>query len=237
MSRQLEELEQLKADFVSHVSHELRGPLTSINFASGLLGSGSLSSPEKQKKFLRIIEEDSERLIQSVNSLLDLSSMEAKMMDYAFRECALIGLIQETVTRFSPMALSNSISLELELSPELPLVKIDEDRIRQVIENLLGNALKFTSEGGRVAVTAGHRQNQKAYVEVSVSDTGPGISEGDLKKVFDKFKRINADRQTAVGTGLGLSIAKNIVAAHGGKIWVESELGSGSTFFFTLPVV
>jgi two-component system sensor histidine kinase GlrK len=237
MSRQLEELEQLKADFVSHVSHELRGPLTSINFASGLLGSGSLSSPEKQKKFLRIIEEDSERLIQSVNSLLDLSSMEAKMMDYAFRECALTGLIQETVTRFSPIALSNSISLELELSPELPLVKIDEDRVRQVVENLLGNALKFTSEGGRVAVSAALSRNQKEYVEVSVSDTGPGISEGDLKKVFDKFKRINADRKTAVGTGLGLSIAKNIVAAHGGKIWVESELGSGSTFFFTLPVV
>jgi len=139
--------------------------------------------------------------------------------------------------RFAPIALKNKIGLESNLPPDLSPVKIDEDRIRQVIENLLGNALKFTSQGGKVIVSSTPEGNQKAYVEVSVSDTGCGIPGADLKKIFDKFKRTNTGRETAIGTGLGLSIAKHIIAAHGGEIWVESEPGKGSTFFFTLPVV
>ncbi len=238
MCKRLKELEQMKADFISHVSHELRTPLTSIKGASSMLLEGVfLSMPEKQNKLLTIIEEECERLIESVNSILDLSCMEAKMMDYYFRECQLIPVIQETVLRFAPIALTSRIDLELKLPPDLSLVKIDEQRIRQVIENLLGNALKFTSEGGRVIISAALKRNRKAYVEVSVSDTGCGIPKGDLKKIFDKFKRTNAGRKAAGGTGLGLSIAKYIIAAHGGEIWVESEPGKGSTFFFTLPVV
>jgi len=238
MCKRLKELEQMKADFISHVSHELRTPLTSIKGASSMLLEGVfLSMPEKQNKLLTIIEEECERLIESVNSILDLSCMEAKMMDYYFRECQLIPVIQETVLRFAPIALTSRIDLELKLPPDLSLVKIDEQRIRQVIENLLGNALKFTSEGGRVIISAALKRNRKAYVEVSVSDTGCGIPKGDLKKIFDKFKRTNTGRKAAGGTGLGLSIAKHIIAAHGGEIWVESEPGKGSTFFFTLPVV
>jgi len=202
-----------------------------------LLEGVFLSMPEKQNKLLTIIKEECERLIGSVNSILDLSCMEARMMDYYFRECQLIRVIQETVLRFAPIALNKKISLESKLPPDLTLVKIDEDRIRQIIENLLGNALKFTSEGGEVTVSATLRKNEKEYVEVSVSDTGCGIPRGDLKKIFDKFKRANAGRERTGGTGLGLSIAKHITAAHGGEIWVESEPGKGSTFFFTLPVV
>jgi two-component system sensor histidine kinase GlrK len=238
MCERLRELDEMKADFISHVSHELRTPLTSIKGASSMLLEGVfLSMPEKQNKLLTIIKEECERLIRSVNSILDLSCMEARMMDYYFRECQLIPVIQETVLRFAPIALNKKISLESKLPPDLTLVKIDEDRIRQIIENLLGNALKFTSEGGEVTVSATLRKNEKEYVEVSVSDTGRGIPKGDLKKIFDKFKRANAGRERAGGTGLGLSIAKHITAAHGGEIWVESEPGKGSTFFFTLPVL
>jgi two-component system sensor histidine kinase GlrK len=238
MCERLKELDQMKADFVSHVSHELRTPLTSIKGASSMLLEGVfLGMPEKQNELLTIIEEECERLIESVSSILDLSCMEAKMMDYYFRECRLAPVIEETVLRFAPIALTNRIDLELKLPAELSLVKIDENRIRQVVENLLGNALKFTSEGGTVIVSAALRANRKAYVEVSVSDTGCGITKGDLTKIFDKFKRTDAGKQRAGGTGLGLSIAKHIIAAHGGEIWVESVPGKGSTFFFTLPVV
>ncbi len=238
MCERLKELDEMKADFISHVSHELRTPLTSIKGASSMLIEGVfLGMPEKQNKLLMIIQEECERLIGSVNSILDLSSMEAKMMDYDFRECELIPVIQEIVLRFAPIALKNEIILESELPPDLSPVKIDEDRIRQVIENLLGNALKFTSKGGKVKIFAMLKTNQKSCVEVSVSDTGCGIPKADLKKIFDKFKRTEAGRETAGGTGLGLSIAKHIIAAHGGEIWVESEPGKGSTFFFALPVV
>ena len=237
MCERLKEIDEMKADFMSHVSHELRTPLTSIKGASSMLIEGLfLSMPEKQNRLLRIIESECERLIESVDSILDLSSMEAKMMDYHFRVCQLILVIKETVSRFTPIALRNKISLDLRLPPDLSPVRVDEDRIRQVIENLLGNALKFTSEGGRVIVSATLQRNEKQYVEVSVSDTGCGIPKGDLNKIFDKFKRTDSARKTAFGTGLGLSIAKHIITAHGGQIWVESQLGKGSTFFFTLPV-
>ena len=238
MCERLRELDKMKADFISHVSHELRTPLTSIKGASSMLLEGAfLGMPEKQNRLLTIIQEECERLIGSVNSILDLSCMEAKMMEYYFRECQLVQVTQETISRFEPIAFKNSISLESKLPSDLSLVKIDEDRIRQVMENLLGNALKFTSKGGRVIVSAALRRNQKAYVEVSVSDTGCGIPKADLKKIFDKFRRADAVKEAVGGTGLGLSIAKHIIAAHGGEIWAESEQGKGSTFFFTLPLV
>jgi two-component system sensor histidine kinase GlrK len=238
MCERLKELDKMKADFMSHVSHELRTPLTSIKGASSMLLEGVfLSIPEKQNRLLTIIQEECERLIESVNSILDLSCMEAKMMDYDFRECRLTPVIQETVLRFAPIAFTSKIDLEIKLPPDLSLVRIDEPRIRQVIENLLGNALKFTSKGDRVIVSAALERNGKAYVEVAVSDTGCGIPKRDLEKIFDKFKRTDAGRKTARGTGLGLSIAKHIIAAHGGEIWVESQPGKGSTFFFTLPAV
>ncbi len=238
MCRRLKELEEMKADFMSHVSHDLRGPLTSINFASHALLKGVFSNaPKKQDKFLNIIEKESQRLMTSVDSLLDLSRMEANMMDYSFSQCQLIPLVQNTVQGFSPISLKKNITVELKLPPKLPAVRMDEDKIRHVMENLLGNALKFTSEGGNVVISAAPRENQKACVEVSVSDTGPGIAQADMKDIFDKFKRTRAGTQMTGGTGLGLSIAKYVVTAHGGKIWVESELEKGSTFFFTLPVV
>ena len=192
--------------------------------------------PEKQDELLAITKEECERLIDSVDRILDLSRMEAKMMDYHFRECSLVPVIRKSILKLAPIAQRKEISLELKPPPDLPLVNIDEERIGQVVENLLGNALKFSSPKGAVTIRICRKDDQNDFIEVSISDTGCGIHRENLEKIFDRFRRIDNGRETARGTGLGLSIAKHIIAAHGGRIWVESELGQGSTFFFTLPV-
>lgn len=236
MCERLKELDEMKADFISHVSHELRTPLTAIREASSMLLEGIfLDSPEKKTSLLTIIKEECERLIRSVNRILDLSSMEAKMADYFFTECSLAPLIKETVSKFAPMSLRNGITVEMNPVGTLPAVRIDENRIGQVLENLLGNALKFTPKGGKITISALH-DYRAGQLEVAVSDTGCGIPRDDIEKIFDKFRRIDTGRGTAGGTGLGLAIAKHIIAAHGGDIWVESEPGRGSTFRFSLPV-
>jgi two-component system sensor histidine kinase GlrK len=236
MCERLKELDEMKADFISHVSHELRTPLTAIREASSMLIDGVfLDSPKKKTSLLTIIKEECERLIRSVNRILDLSSMEAKMADYFFTECNLVQLIEETVSKFAPMSLRNRITVKMDRAATLPPAKIDENRIGQVLENLLGNALKFTAEGGKIKILASY-DNERKWVEIAVSDTGCGIPQEDIEKIFDKFRRIDTGRGTAGGTGLGLAISKHIVAAHGGDIWVESEPGRGSTFRFSLPV-
>lgn len=200
-----------------------------------LLEGVFLDSPEKKTSLLTIIKEECERLIRSVNRILDLSSMEAKMADYFFTECSIVPLMQETVSKFAPMSLRNGITIEMDRVGTLPSVKIDENRIGQVLENLLGNALKFTPKKGKIIISASH-DHRCGHLEIAVSDTGCGIPQDDIEKIFDKFRRIDTGRGTAGGTGLGLAIAKHIIAAHGGNIWVESEPGQGSTFRFSLPV-
>jgi len=162
--------------------------------------------------------------------------MEAKMMDYHFRQCSLAPVIQSGILKVAPIALRKKISLELKPPPDIPSVRIDEERIGQVVQNLIGNALKFTREGDFIVIKISPSNTDKGFVEVSVSDTGCGIQEDNLDLIFDKFKQIDSGIETARGTGLGLSIAKHIITAHGGKIWAESEPGKGSSFFFTLPV-
>jgi two-component system sensor histidine kinase GlrK len=240
MSERLKELDEMKLDFISHVSHELRTPLTAIKEASGMLLDGTYSKvPEKRHELLTITKQECERLIESVNRILDLSRMEANMMDYQFRRYSLIPVIQKTILKLAPIAQKKEIYLELKPSPDLPLVTVDEERIGQVIENLVANALKFTSARGRIIVST-HllklKKNNKNAVLFAVQDTGHGITQENLEKIFHKFKRIEDGKETARGTGLGLSIAKYIITAHGGKIWARSELGKGSIFFFALPV-
>jgi len=236
MCERLKELDQMKLDFISHVSHKLRTPLTAIREASSmLLEEGYVTDSEKRDELLMITKSECETLIDSVNSILDLSRMEAKMMEYHFRKCDLFPEIQETVLRLAPIAIGKKIGFELKPFPELPQVRIDQGRIRQLVENLLGNALKFTPQGGEITVRASLDDHSKGWVQVSVSDTGSGISREHAERIFEKFQRIENCKETIRGTGLGLSIAKHIVAAHGGKIWVQSEPGKGSTFFFRLP--
>ncbi len=237
MCERLKELDQMKIDFISHVSHDLRTPLTAIRESSGMLLEGTYAdTPEKQQALLTITKEECERLIDSVNKILDLSRMEAHMMDYRFRPCSLAPVIQRGVLKVAPIALRRKVSLEIKPPPDVPLVNIDEERIGQVAQNLIGNALKFTKEGDSVVVNIFQSAMDKGYITVSVSDTGCGIQAETLDLIFDKFKRIDSGIETVRGTGLGLSIAKHIITAHGGKIWAESESGSGSTFYFALPV-
>ena len=234
MCQKLNELDKMKADFFASMSHELRTPLTSIKEGTGLLldGVGGNVS-EKQIKLLTIVAEESNRLIALVNSLLDLSKMEAGMMNYSFEKSSLAPLIHKAITEITPLVEAKGIRLETEIAQELPAVKIDRERILQVLRNLIGNAVKFTPKAGRVKVAA---RAVGGRVEVSVQDTGPGIPDESLKTIFDKFQQGSRNGAfTANGTGLGLAIANHIIMSHGGNIWVENHPEQGSTFLFVLP--
>jgi two-component system sensor histidine kinase GlrK len=234
MSERLEELDTMKLDFISHVSHELRTPLTSIKAASSMVLEGAFRQSESREELLTVIRDECDRLIGAVNRILDISRMEAKMMDYQFTESRLFPIVQKAVLKLAPLAQRKRIDLELKPCPELPLVRIDPDRIAQVAENLLGNALKFTPDGGKVAVSVSLME--EGFVRVAISDTGCGVAKEHLERIFERFKRIDRGRETGMGTGLGLAIVKYIIADHGGKIWVRSALGKGSTFSFAVPV-
>ena len=237
MCERLKELDEMKKDFISHVSHNLRTPLTAIKEATGMLIEGTYADePAKQQELLKITEEECERLIESVSRILDLSRMEAKMMDYQLKDSDLLPVVQKSLLKLAPIAQRKKIDLELKPPPDLPAVKIDAERISQLMENLIGNALKFSSEGDKVVLSVDIRNYGKQFLEVAVADSGCGIPKENLERIFHKFKRIDRGKETDRGTGLGLSIAKHIIADHGGKIWAQSKLEKGSTFFFTLPV-
>jgi two-component system sensor histidine kinase GlrK len=226
----------MKSDFMSHVSHELRTPLTAIKEASSMLREGIYKdSPEKQDQLLSIVNGECERLISFVSRILDLSRLEAHMVDYQSEPAPLMPLIQNIVSKLAPIAQRKQITLELIPSPNLPEVTIDQARVAQVMENLLGNALKYTDSGGRVMVKTGILKGDNRFIGVSVTDSGIGIPAENLPKIFDKFTQAQVEGGPAKGTGLGLSIAKHIIREHGGRIWVKSKPGEGSTFFFTLP--
>jgi two-component system sensor histidine kinase GlrK len=232
MCQKLNELEKMKSDFYASMSHELRTPLTCIKEGTGLLLEGVAGNiTEKQRKLLNIVAQESNRLIGLVTSVLDLSKMEAGMMTYGLEKSALAPLIQKAVIEIAPLVESKEIKLETELSAELPPVKIDRERILQVLRNLLGNAAKFTPKAGKVKVRARTVNNG---IEVSVWDTGPGIAAENLEAIFEKFHQ-GKTNGSGNGTGLGLAIAKQIITSHGGRIWAENQAEQGSTFFFVLP--
>jgi two-component system sensor histidine kinase GlrK len=234
MCRKLNELERVKADFFASMSHELRTPLTSIKEGTGLLLEG-IGGPitEKQQRLLNIVAEESRRLISLVNSLLDLSKMEAGMMTYSFENSNVAPLIKKAIVEITPLIEAKEIQLETEIAGELPPIKLDRERILQALRNLLGNAVKFTPRAGRVKVAA---RSLGGKLEVSVRDTGPGIAPESLKTIFDKFHQGAHNRAFAAnGTGLGLAIARHIIMSHGGQIWAENDPAQGSTFFFVLP--
>ena len=238
MCERLKELDEMKEDFINRVSHKLRTPLTAIREATRMLLDGTYAKePEKQKELLKITKTECERLIHSVNRILDLSRMEADMMDFTFKKRNLVPVIQKTVLKLAPIARKKKIDLELKPPGKLPKVWIDEERVAQVVENLLGNALKFTAGYGKVIIQACVKNNAKKFLEVSILDNGCGVPGKDLATIFDKFKRVGTGTNRVRGTGLGLSIVKYIVSSHGGKIWVKSKPGKGSIFSFSLPVI
>lgn len=233
MCARLKEVDRMKSDFFSLMSHELRTPLTSIREGTSLFLEGKGGEvTAKQRKLLTIIAEESNRLIGLVNSLLDLSKLEAGMVPFHFTEDDLPPLIDRTLLELMPLAESGNIGLEKEIE-DIPPVFMDSERIRQVLRNLIGNALKFTPRGGLVRVLVSRTDEGTA---IAVTDTGPGIPQEHISEIFEKFRQVSpADSRRLQGTGLGLAIVKHIVHAHGGRIWVESVVGRGSTFTFVLP--
>jgi two-component system sensor histidine kinase GlrK len=232
MCTKLKEIEKLKSDFFSLMSHELRTPLTTIKEGTNLFLEGlkEEETTKKQRRLLTIINEECVRLITLVNSLLDLSKMEAGMMTFNFSRTNLISLIEKVTREIEPLAETENITIRTDLRNDIPNIKIDCDRILQVLRNLIGNAVKFTPEGGQVLIYAG---NSSQKVKVSITDTGSGIAKENIDSIFEKYHQESSNK--IKGTGLGLSIVKHIIDAHGGKVWVENTSEQGSTFSFVLP--
>ncbi|MBI5665927.1 MAG: HAMP domain-containing histidine kinase [Nitrospirae bacterium] len=236
MCSKLKEIDKLKSDFFSLMSHELRTPLTTIKEGTNLFSESleELGATAKQKKLMSIINEECNRLIKLVNSLLDLSKMEAGMMVYNFQKAELAPLISKITGEIEPLAENRNIRIETEISKELPFISMDTERILQVLRNLVGNAVKFTPNGGFVRISA---QFSGKEAKISVADSGTGISEDKVNAIFDKYYQDTLSRSSKIkGTGLGLAIVKQVVNSHGGKVWVESTSEHGSIFSFVLPV-
>lgn len=236
MSSQLKEIDQLKKDFLASVTHELKSPLTSLIMYIDLFLEGAAGKlNDKAKKFLKIMERSSNRLSRFIDDLLDMAKIERGKMEIKKESLEIFPIVSETVELIKPQADEKDIEIAMNIPDNLPLVFVDGDRTRQIITNLLSNSIKFTPEKGKVSINI---EDEKGYVQVSLSDTGIGIPPEQIDKIFDKFEQVKEVRERVKGpkgTGLGLAIVKSIVEAQGGKIWVESEVDKGSTFYFTLP--
>jgi two-component system phosphate regulon sensor histidine kinase PhoR len=231
---ELRRLEQVRRDFVANVSHELRTPISSIKGYAETLLEGALEDKDNAKEFISIIYQDSNRLAALINDLLDLSRIESGNMKMSFVALDPLALIKRAVSVIENQAKAKSIALKFDISSSLPQIKADETRFSQVMINMLDNAIKYSSEGGRVTISA---KAVDKMLQIDVSDTGIGISEVDLPRIFERFYRVDKARSRELGgTGLGLSIVKHIISAHGGQVWVKSELGNGSIFSFTIPL-
>ena len=228
---ELIKLDRLKSDLLSNVSHELRSPLTSVKgIISSLLQEDIHWDDETRKMLLIGISEETDRLASLVTNLLNMSKLEAGVWRPEKDRCNLSEMIAETIER-QKWVYKNHV-FETELEADLPEVAADSNQIKQVLVNLLENAAAYSDEGTKIVVRARRTDGE---VEVSVSDLGVGIAPEELEKVFNKFYRGAQKRRRPGGTGLGLAICQSIITAHGGRIWAESELGHGSTFYFILP--
>jgi signal transduction histidine kinase len=234
-SRQLEVASQHKSQFLANMSHELRTPLNAILGYTELMADGAYGEPsEKMLGILKRLEANGKHLLGLINDVLDLSKIEAGQLVLDLSDYSVQDIAQTVRSTLEPLAADKKLAFKLELAPELPAGHGDGRRLTQVLINLVGNAIKFT-DAGEVAIKA-EANNGSFYV--SVRDTGPGISTADQAKLFQEFQQAdNAITKKKGGTGLGLAISKRIIEMHGGKIWVESQVGQGSTFAFTLPVI
>jgi signal transduction histidine kinase len=235
-NERLKELDRLKSDFVSNVSHELRTPLTAIKGAVDLLlreVPGPLN--ESQTHHLSRVRSNTQHLAGLINDLLDLSKIEEGKIELDAGRVSLGGLVQEVMETVKPMAAEKPVLLEADAPMASVLVWADRDKVTQVLMNLIGNAIKFTPSDGTITVSSAN--DREGWIRISIRDAGPGIPASEQEKIFEKFYQITQDGGLKPkGTGLGLAISKALVELHGGKIWVESEVGRGSTFSFTLPL-
>jgi two-component system, NtrC family, sensor kinase len=232
-TRQLENASKHKSEFLANMSHELRTPLNAIlGFTQVLQQKLFGEVNEKQEEYLEDIHTSADHLLELINDVLDLSKVEAGQVKLERASFSLREALERGVVMVRERAVKNGVTLSFEPGSEAELVEGDERRIRQVVFNLLSNAVKFTPQGGSVEVSSAKRNGE---VLVSVTDTGPGIAAEDQERIFEEFQQTDIGAEEHEGTGLGLALSKKLVELHGGRIWVESELGAGSTFTFTLP--
>jgi two-component system phosphate regulon sensor histidine kinase PhoR len=225
-------LETVRRDFISNISHELRTPLAGLKALVDTLRDGAMQDPPAAQRFLNRMENEVDVLTQMVQELLELSRIESGQVPLRLIPTSVPEILVPPIERLRPQAERAQLEINVELSPSLPLVLADLERIRQVATNLVHNAIKFTPAHGTITVLAESTEDE---VIISVSDTGVGIPADDLSRIFERFYK--ADRaRSGGGTGLGLSIAKHIVQGHGGRIWAKSVEGQGSVFYFALPV-
>jgi signal transduction histidine kinase len=247
------EVDRMKSEFISTTSHELRTPLAAIKESVMLILDETAGEVSKeQDRFLTIAKRNIDRLSQLINDLLDISKIETGKVALKLIEHSIEDLLNGVIDSMELLARDNNLKLKCDVSKKLPLVKCDGDRVIQIFINLISNAIKFTPEGGEITIHAHKhtdaivkkiiKEDPSSYIEgdsiiIAVSDTGMGIEKKNMERLFTRFSQLDGSlTRRPGGTGLGLAICKELVGMHGGKIWVESEYGSGSTFIFTLPL-
>jgi two-component system phosphate regulon sensor histidine kinase PhoR len=242
----LHQLQTVRQDFVSNISHELRTPLASLRALVDTLNDGALDDPPAAQRFLLRMEVEVDALTQMVQELLELSRIESGKVPLVLRSTPVMQAIAPAAERLGLQAERADIALTIDLPTDLPNLMVDADRIQQVVTNLVHNAIKFTPAGGWINIAA-QSDADAEMVTIRIKDSGVGIAADDLTRIFERFYKADRSRsgarlsaragdRTTGGTGLGLAIAKHIVQAHGGRIWVESVVGKGSTFYFSLPI-
>ncbi|MDD4201890.1 MAG: HAMP domain-containing sensor histidine kinase [Candidatus Omnitrophica bacterium] len=230
-NEKLKELNKLKSEFVSIVSHEFRTPLSCIKESINITLDGTLGDlNQEQKEFLIAAKENIDRLSRLINDVLDYQKVEAGKMEYFIAEHDLNMVVKDACRIIQPLADKKGLTLNFQANEHGCRMKLDKDKIIQVLLNLINNAIKFTERGNVDIVVKDEQDN----FHILVKDTGIGIAKEDIPRLFESFEQVGKGKKTG-GTGLGLAISKKIIEAHNGKIWVESEQGQGTTFHFTLP--
>jgi two-component system phosphate regulon sensor histidine kinase PhoR len=231
---ELRRLERVRRDFVANVSHEFRTPLTAIQGFAETLLAGAMDDPQNRERFLEIIVEHSRRLARLTEDLLKLSKMDADRLELEIRRVNVSQLIESCIETAQHRATEKEIAISVKPGSGVPDIAGDRRRLAEVLQNLIDNALQYTLSRGEIVVSTEARNGEVVF---TVADTGIGIPKADQSRIFERFYRVDAARSRELGgTGLGLSIAKHIVEVHGGRIWVDSEIGRGSQFYFTIPI-
>jgi two-component system phosphate regulon sensor histidine kinase PhoR len=231
---ELRKLERVRRDFVANVSHEFKTPLTAIQGFAETLLAGAIDDPQNRLRFLEIILEHSRRLARLTDDLLKLSKMDADRLELEIHRLSVSQFVDSCIETTQRPAAEKNLRISVNLQEPIPDIAADRRRLAEVLQNLLDNAMQYTPAGGQITVSA---SADGAEVTFTVSDTGIGIPRADQSRIFERFYRVDVARSREVGgTGLGLSISKHLVEVHGGRIWVESEVGQGSRFHFTVPI-